>query len=149
MKSLETWLAEYGESHQNSINNWIHKVCVPLIVISIYGLLFSIPFPISKSMYYNWGTIVYFIAFIFWFRLSKKIGLIALIFGFILAMSTTYFWVVKLKQLDYLLAKFAAIMFIISWIGQFIGHKFEGKKPSFLDDIKFLLIGPIWVFKKK
>jgi len=37
------------------------------------------------------------------------------------------------------------VIFIISWTGQFIGHKIEGKKPSFLDDIKFLLIGPIWL----
>jgi len=36
-------------------------------------------------------------------------------------------------------------IFVLSWIGQFIGHKIEGKKPSFLDDLKFLLIGPIWL----
>jgi len=43
-------------------------------------------------------------------------------------------------------------IFVLSWIGQFIGHKIEGKKPLFLDDLKFLLIGPIWLlhflFKK-
>jgi uncharacterized membrane protein YGL010W len=37
-------------------------------------------------------------------------------------------------------------VFVIAWIGQFIGHKIEGKKPSFLDDIRYLLIGPLWVF---
>ena len=44
------------------------------------------------------------------------------------------------------------IAFIVAWIGQFIGHKIEGKKPSFVEDIKFLLIGPAWllsfVYKK-
>jgi uncharacterized membrane protein YGL010W len=44
------------------------------------------------------------------------------------------------------------VVFVLAWIGQFIGHKIEGKKPSFLDDLKFLLIGPIWLlhflFKK-
>jgi uncharacterized membrane protein YGL010W len=36
-------------------------------------------------------------------------------------------------------------VFVIAWAGQFIGHKVEGKKPSFIDDLKFLLIGPIWL----
>ena len=37
------------------------------------------------------------------------------------------------------------VIFIISWIGQFIGHKIEGKKPSFFQDLQFLLIGPLWL----
>jgi uncharacterized membrane protein YGL010W len=36
-------------------------------------------------------------------------------------------------------------LFVLAWIGQFIGHKIEGKKPSFLDDLRFLLIGPLFV----
>jgi len=36
-------------------------------------------------------------------------------------------------------------IFVIAWIGQFIGHKIEGKKPSFLEDLQFLLIGPAWL----
>ncbi len=36
-------------------------------------------------------------------------------------------------------------VFVVSWIGQFIGHKIEGKKPSFLDDLRFLLVGPLFV----
>jgi len=36
-------------------------------------------------------------------------------------------------------------VFIITWILQFVGHQIEGKKPSFLKDLHFLLIGPIWL----
>jgi uncharacterized membrane protein YGL010W len=36
-------------------------------------------------------------------------------------------------------------IFVVAWIGQFIGHKIEGKKPSFFDDLRFLLIGPLFV----
>ena len=36
-------------------------------------------------------------------------------------------------------------VFVVAWIGQFIGHKIEGKKPSFFDDLRFLLIGPLFV----
>jgi len=35
--------------------------------------------------------------------------------------------------------------FVLAWIGQFVGHKIEGKKPSFFEDLKFLLIGPAWL----
>jgi uncharacterized membrane protein YGL010W len=37
------------------------------------------------------------------------------------------------------------IIFVSAWIGQFIGHKIEGQKPSFMDDLQFLLIGPAWL----
>ena len=36
-------------------------------------------------------------------------------------------------------------VFVLAWIGQFIGHKFEGKKPAFVKDLQFLLIGPLWL----
>ena len=39
----------------------------------------------------------------------------------------------------------ALVVFVVAWIGQFIGHKIEGKKPSFLQDLQFLLIGPAWL----
>ena len=39
------------------------------------------------------------------------------------------------------------IIFVVAWIGQFIGHKIEGKKPSFFNDLQFLLVGPIWVIR--
>ena len=37
------------------------------------------------------------------------------------------------------------LTFIVAWIGQFIGHKIEGKKPAFFKDLQFLLIGPVWL----
>ncbi|MCJ8276003.1 MAG: DUF962 domain-containing protein, partial [Bdellovibrionales bacterium] len=41
----------------------------------------------------------------------------------------------------------ALAVFVLAWVGQFIGHKIEGQKPSFLEDVQFLLIGPLWVIK--
>jgi uncharacterized membrane protein YGL010W len=42
-------------------------------------------------------------------------------------------------------AALSVSVFVIAWIGQFVGHKIEGKKPSFFDDLRFLLIGPLFV----
>jgi uncharacterized membrane protein YGL010W len=39
----------------------------------------------------------------------------------------------------------SVIIFAVAWIGQFYGHKVEGKKPSFFKDVQFLLIGPAWL----
>ena len=36
-------------------------------------------------------------------------------------------------------------VFVLAWAGQFVGHKIEGKKPSFLKDLQFLLVGPMWL----
>jgi uncharacterized membrane protein YGL010W len=41
--------------------------------------------------------------------------------------------------------KICTVSFVLAWIGQFIGHKIEGKKPSFFKDVAFLLIGPAWL----
>jgi uncharacterized membrane protein YGL010W len=40
------------------------------------------------------------------------------------------------------------LIFVVAWVGQFYGHHIEGKKPSFLKDLQFLLIGPAWVLEK-
>ena len=39
----------------------------------------------------------------------------------------------------------AIVIFVVAWIGQFVGHKIEGKKPSFFKDLQFLLVGPMWL----
>lgn len=149
MKSLDQWLEAYGESHQNPINVVIHKVCVPLIFISLYSILFSLQFPIQKSMYCNWANLVYLLVLVFYFRLNWKVGLVFLALGFIIALCAFLIWVMWFYLSDRAMLRYSAIVFVIAWVGQFIGHKIEGKKPSFLEDLQFLLIGPIWVVYPK
>jgi len=149
MKSLHEWLEAYGESHQNPINVAIHKLCVPLIFVSLYFMLFSLQFPIQKSMYYNWANLVYLFILIFYFRLNWKVGSAFLILGFILALFAFLVWVMWFYLSDRAMLRYSTIVFVIAWVGQFIGHKIEGKKPSFLEDLQFLLIGPIWVVYPK
>jgi uncharacterized membrane protein YGL010W len=145
MKPLNNWLEEYGESHQNKTNVLIHKICVPLIFISIYFILFSLPFPFEKTMYANWANVAYILTLIFYFRLSVKIGFGFLAIGFFLAFISFLAWVFWFYLSERAMLRYSLIIFILAWIGQFIGHKIEGKKPSFLKDLQFLLIGPIWV----
>lgn len=149
MKPLNNWLEEYGESHQNKINVLIHKICVPLIFISIYFILFSFPFPFEKNMYANWANVFYFLALIFYFRLGFKVGFGFLVIGFLLGFLSFLAWVFWFYLSERAMLRYSLIIFVLAWIGQFIGHKIEGKKPSFLKDLQFLLIGPIWVIFPK
>lgn len=127
-RTLEQWLAEYAVSHQNLINKKIHWLCVPTIFVSILGM------GLSLSV---WFTLVLSaLVLLFYVQLSTPLFLAMGMFIMIcLAVMAALPWGFKVW----------AGVFIVAWIGQFIGHKIEGKKPSFFEDLQFLLIGPAWV----
>ena len=143
MKSLHTWLDEYAKSHQNKTNKLIHWICVPTIFFSIIALFSLIEIPILKNILpeeiSNLSTVLIFFALVFYIRLSIKMAI-----GIALFTLLCYKGVFLLNETEYKLWISLAI-FIVAWIVQFIGHKIEGAKPSFLEDIKFLLIGPAWL----
>ena len=144
-KSIQEWLSEYGESHQNNLNKSIHWLCVPLIMLSLLGLLHAIPYKIPlqiNSVQYNidFALIFLILVSLFYFKLSKT-----LFVGMIFISVSMLYAINILNSFSWPLWKICLSIFIISWIGQFIGHKIEGKKPSFFEDIQFLLIGPAWL----
>lgn len=140
MRSLESWFAEYSESHQNPQNRLIHKICVPAIFFSVVGLLLQIPVHLGPL---KLGELFIAIALGWYFTLGAKPFLIML--G---QLVISYLLLYVLGHLFHAhLAWALVLIFVVAWIGQFYGHKIEGKKPSFLKDLQFLLIGPLWVFK--
>ena len=145
MKSLDTWLNEYGVSHQNKTNKIIHYFCVPLIFFSIVGLLLSIPLgPLNKidqPYLINWASIALIPVLYFYLRLAIKMAIAILIFSVVCIYLN--FQICCYVGLD--LWAVSLIIFAVAWVFQFYGHKIEGKKPSFIDDIQFLLIGPAWI----
>ncbi len=145
MRKIEQLFTEYGESHQNQTNKLIHWICVPLIFWSILGFISLIPAPHFCFQYFGCISIASVVAIlavmIFYFRLSWRIGLI-MIFIMLLMEHFVYFININFEQQSWI---FFLGVFVLSWIGQFYGHKIEGKKPSFLKDVQFLLIGPIWL----
>ena len=144
MSTICLLLDEYAESHRNGTNKTIHWICVPAIMISLIGLLWSIPVPrlfheVPFSL--NWGVLFVLAAMVYYLALSPTLAL-----GMVLV-SFLFLWVVyQLEQHGSLpLWAISLVIFVLAWIGQFIGHKIEGKKPSFLKDLQFLLIGPVWL----
>ncbi|EHI9276935.1 DUF962 domain-containing protein [Vibrio vulnificus] len=143
MRSLEQWLDAYGESHQNSTNQKIHTFAVPGIFFSLVALIWSLPSLPLPVLSLNWVWVVALPVWWFYYRLSLSVFLMML--GYTLA-SIALAWSVELLGMP--LAEMAVGLFIVLWIFQFVGHKIEGKKPSFFEDLKFLLIGPVWVFMR-
>lgn len=148
MKTLQDWFSEYGESHQNPTNKFIHWICVPSIFFSIIGLLWNIHFDfISKNFSYplsefvNLASLISILVLVFYLRLSFKIFIGIL---FIIALGLIGCFCIE-QYSSIPLWGISLTIFFLAWIGQFYGHKIEGKKPSFLKDLQFLLIGPAWV----
>ena len=144
MQNINSLLEEYGDSHKNHANKFIHWICVPVIVWTVVALLWSIPFPLSLnflSIPVNWATLALVLAQIYYFRLSFKLGLGLLAYNLLMVWITV--WVMAVSPWP--LWQVALAVFVLAWIGQFIGHIFEGKRPSFFKDLQFLLIGPAWL----
>ncbi|NVK23603.1 MAG: DUF962 domain-containing protein [Gammaproteobacteria bacterium] len=142
MKSISQWLSEYGESHTNKTNKIIHYICVPVIYMTVFGLLWSVPFPVEDApIWLNWSTLLAMPVMVFYFMLSIKVGLGMLLFSAAVVAFLSW-WQVSMAMS---VLTMSVIAFILAWIMQFVGHHVEGKKPSFFKDVQFLLIGPAWI----
>ena len=143
MKTTQEWFDAYGASHQNPTNKKIHWVCIPLIMISLVGLLWEIPTPVGHPMI-NFGTLLLALSLAYYLLLSRSLA-----FGMLIVAAGMVAGVLYLETLcaQWMLPLWqgSLIIFVLAWIGQFIGHKIEGEKPSFFEDLQFLLIGPLWL----
>jgi uncharacterized membrane protein YGL010W len=144
MRSADQWLDEYGSSHRNPTNEALHWICVPVILWCVLGLLWIIPFPSSIRAAVpaaNWATLTALLAVIYYALLSLPLALgilplLALMLWSIDALSGNSFvplWLI------------CVTLFVLAWIGQFVGHAIEKQRPSFFKDVQFLLIGPMWL----
>lgn len=127
MKTIQEWFDEYSESHQDPTNKLMHWVCVPTIYFSIIGILANFSVLLA--------ALVFILALIFYARLDVVLAIAMAALTLVMAC------------LIFLLPKGFGLyisLFVLAWIGQFYGHKVEGKKPSFFKDLQFLLISPIW-----
>lgn len=150
-KTADAWFAEYGESHQDHTNELIHWICVPIIFGCVLGFIWTIPVPTAWTEFvpwFNWTLVAIAVASLFYLWLSP-----ALSAGLFFFMALCYSVIVLLDLFaPWRVWQICAVAFVLAWIGQFVGHKIEGRKPSFFKDLTFLLIGPAWlmssVYKK-
>jgi uncharacterized membrane protein YGL010W len=125
-------LDQYAESHLNPMNEVIHFICVPAIVFSLLGVIWAVH-PLAAL-----ATVAVSIGY--YLSLSKPFAL-----GMLLMSGAMLAVLYAVPQQQVMLV--SVVVFVVAWIGQFIGHKIEGKKPSFFDDLRFLMIGPLFVLR--
>ena len=131
-RRVDRLLAHYGESHQNPKNELIHFIAIPLIMLSLIGLLFALHpyaayfFMAASMVYYARLSIIFLAAMGAWSAVTLALAH---------AMGEAAF-------------PLSLAIFIAAWILQFIGHKLEGKKPSFFEDLQYLWVGPLFVLAK-
>ena len=146
-RPIDRWFAHYSEDHRNPGNQRIHVFAVPAILWSVIALLWCIPVPGTLFLPGLWAAVAMFCAWLFYYRASRAIGFGMLLVFVALAWLTRWLHeALGTTQLLWL----AIGVFVVAWIAQFIGHSkaFEGRKPSFLTDLRYLLIGPAWVLAK-
>ncbi|NGY05329.1 DUF962 domain-containing protein [Solimonas terrae] len=138
MTNLSQWLDEYSASHRNPTNKLLHWICVPLIAFSIGAALKVAPIGYGHI---NLATIVGACALLYYFRLSWRLAL-----GMTVIFLLAYWLIAALHAaLGVELLWLSVAVFVLAWVGQFIGHHLERARPSFFKDLQFLLIGPLWL----
>lgn len=131
MRKLDLLLEQYGETHQNPVNKAIHWVCVPLIMWSALAALW-VASPIAV-----YALIAFAVAYYAVMSFPLAIGMFAL----------AALMIAPLPWLGPNVLRIALAVFVAAWIGQFVGHAIEGRKPKFVQDLQFLLIGPAWLLQ--
>ena len=132
MSVLTRLLESYEKNHQNPINEAIHIIAIPLIMFSILGM--TAAFDIFLEY------ILVGIVFFYYLKLSKIAALLMLVWLLI------YLGLVVLLK-PYII-EISVLLFAFEWILQFLGHFIEGKRPSFFEDLRYFLIGPLFVVQK-
>jgi uncharacterized membrane protein YGL010W len=131
-RRVDQLIAHYGQSHQHPVNELIHFIAIPLIMLSLAGMLFALhpyvayAFIAASMVYYARLSVVFFAAMVVWALLTLAV---------VMALGANVLTI-------------SVAIFVGAWILQFIGHKMEGKKPSFFEDIQYLWVGPLFVLSK-
>jgi uncharacterized membrane protein YGL010W len=144
-RPVDRWFGNYSADHRNPLNQRIHVIAVPLILWSVIAVLWVIPVPAVLGRPGAWAGLAMAFSTLFYYRLSRPLGLVMAL-QFVALGLVTHLLMQALGSSG--LLYLAIAVFVLAWIAQFIGHRYEGKKPSFLTDLVYLLIGPAWVMGK-
>jgi len=145
MRSIHDWFASYSADHQNPVNGLIHWFCVPAILWTAIAALWVVPVPAAIGKPGLWCALIMVGVLTFYWRLSRPLGAAMIALFIVLALLTNFAYDVLGPQR---LLWLAIAVFVVAWIGQFVGHMIEGRRPSFFTDLAYLLIGPAWLVAK-
>ncbi len=150
MRSLDQYLDAYALSHRNPLNQVIHVICVPAIFFASLALLWMVPVgrfipgvPADIATWINLATLLMLPAGLFYLSLSLGSFAVGAIWT-----GLSVLLILAIQHAHLPLFAIAATVWVLAWLAQFYGHHVEKAKPSFADDILFLLVGPLFVQQK-
>ena len=131
-RKIDQLLAHYEESHRHPTNERIHFVAIPLIMVSLLGLLFAL---------HPWVAYAFVAASLVYYARLSMVFLVTMTILSVVGLALVH-------AMGDLVLPISIGIFVGAWIGQFVGHKIEGRKPSFFEDLQYLWVGPIFVVSK-
>ena len=148
-RPIDVIIDEYAAFHQKPVNRVINYICIPLIVFSVVGFVWSLPFPQLKFLsvyngYLNWASFLIAFTIYYYMRLSPVLSYITLLFLFTITFGVTQVQAIQGSK-GYLLPQLCVFLFVMANIAQFIGYRIEGRKPTFSNEFKFILTAPVWL----
>ncbi|GAA0694870.1 DUF962 domain-containing protein [Dyella marensis] len=142
---LGPWLDSYAGDHRHPVNQRLHEVCVPLILWSAIALMWTIPVPALLGRPGFWSVAAQVLAFAWYWKHSRRMGGAMFVVFVLLDLPTAWIH----AQCGASVLRWSAVaVFAVAWVGQFVGHAIEGRRPSFLTDLSYLLVGPAWLLDK-
>ena len=132
-RRVDQLLAHYGESHRNPANGVIHCFAIPLIMVSLVGLMYAL---------HPWVAYLFLAAsMVYYLRIGSWVFVATMAVISVLAIAIV-------QALGSWLLPVSVAVFVLAWVAQFVGHKIEGRKPSFFEDLQYLWVGPLFVLAK-
>ena len=145
MNALEQHLTQYAAYHRDRRNIATHFIGIPMIVVAIMSFLArpvltlaGLPFP---GLSISPALVLYLAGTLYYLRLDLRFGLtMAVLNGLALWLG------LQMAALDWShWFGWSLGIFVGGWALQALGHYWEGRKPAFMDDIRGLAIGPLFV----
>jgi uncharacterized membrane protein YGL010W len=146
MRNQQQFLDEYRKTHNHPRNALVHTICVPIILFASIGMLWTLPLGLWLGLpapWVNGATVVGAFALVFYAVLSFRAA-----FLMAAAFAVSAAIVVAMGNAGLPVLWICAGLWVAAWLGQFYGHHVEGAKPAFVDDVVFLLIGPLFILEK-
>jgi hypothetical protein len=141
--SPDRWFEEYGRGRDHPVNRALQWLCIPLIVIGLVGMLWSLPVPqafTDISPLLNWGTAFLMASTVYYFILSFSLAL-----GILPFVAAVVFVVAWLEMLHWPLWSISAALFVAAWTGRWAGCVLEGERAPLWRDLQLVMIGPVWL----
>ena len=135
MQDIRTSFADYASYHQTKGNKWFHRIGIPLIVLTLVGMLARVGLVTIRGVRVDAGMVLIAFAVIYYLTLEWRLAIPMLI------VSVAFYVIGTWMPMSVNVA-----LFILGWIFQFIGHiVYEHRQPAFLRNGVHLLIGPLWI----